>query len=178
VYSIAVYAIFAIYAGLAVRYFDRNILFILAAACEIQTMEFTTPRRYYNTFYMILSGIIIVISFGLWQGGAKLYAMLILSAIILLAYMAFSTILSIDIIDDHLVLKTISCFRKRTILLNIREVELPLFYTPRGPGRKDSAFYSMYIVKGGKRLHEIRYGVTELSTFIAHFNSKKAGISN
>jgi hypothetical protein len=127
---------------------------------------------------MILSGIIIGISIALWVGKANWYAMLILSVIILLPYMAFSTILSIDIIDDHLVLKTMSCFRKRAILFNIREVELQLFYVPRGPGKRDSAFYSMYIVRGGEKLHEIRYGLTELSAFIAHFNSKKAGISN
>ncbi len=125
---------------------------------------------------MILSGIIIGISIALWAGKANWYAMLILSAIILLPYMAFSIILSIDIIDDLLVLKTISCFRKRTILFNIREVELQLFYTARRPRRP--AFYSMYIVKGGKRFHEIRHGVAELSIFIDRFNKKKADISN
>lgn len=138
-------------------------------------MEITTPRSHYKTFYLILLGVIIILSAGVYYGKRNSFPLLLLAVPMVLPFMFVNVILSIDIIDDQLVLKKMNFFKKKTIFFNIREVELQLFFTP-GERRRRSEFYSMYIVKRGQKLHEMRHGVAELSTFIAHFNSKKASI--
>lgn len=139
-------------------------------------MQFGTVRSYYNTFCMILLGVIVGVSLGVFAAKVNWYAMLIVAALVLLPYMFFSTILSIDIVDQHLVVKTISCFRKRTEVFDIDDVELQLFYTPAAPRR--SAYYSMYVVKGKCKLHEIQHDVAELTIFIERFNKKKEKTNN
>lgn len=134
-------------------------------------MEFRTARGHYNTFYMILLGIIIGIVVGACMGEINWYAMLILSAPMLLPYVFYRIILSIDIVDDQLVLKSMNFFRARTTIFDIREVELQLYHIPPAPRRK--GFYAMYVIKGGKVLHQIEHDMKELSVFIDRFNRKK-----
>jgi len=137
-------------------------------------MEFRTARSYYNNFLMIPLGIIIGILVGLFTGKINWYLILILSVVMTVPYMAFHTYLSINIEDEQLILKTMSLFERKTIIFNIREVELQLYYNP--PRGKRKSFYSMYIIKGGKTLHEIEHKMAELSIFIDRFNRKKSTV--
>lgn len=135
-------------------------------------MKLTNPGSHRKTFYMILLGIMIGLSVGIWVDGSISLLVLLVAAPMLLLYMFTNVILSIDIIDDHLVLRTMNLLRRKTTLFNIKEVELQLFYTR--PAQKASGYYSMHLIKNGKVLHNIEHDVAELSAFIASFNSKKA----
>lgn len=139
-------------------------------------MEFKTAKHYYTTFRLVLAGILIGISIAALSGKVVWPAILIFVAIILIPNIFFNIILSINIVDDQLVLKTIRLFRERTTFINITEIELQLFYTPRKPKRK--AFYSMHVVRNSKVLHEIEYDRNKLSAFILDFNKKKSQILN
>lgn len=134
-------------------------------------MEFKTAKSHYITFCLVLAGIVIGILMGALFGKVIWPVVLILSAIVLTPYLFFNIILSINVVDDHLVVKTTQLFREKTTLINIKEVELQLFHTPPKPRRK--AFYSMHVVRNNKVLHEIEYDVTKLSAFILDFNQKK-----
>ncbi|SHN29439.1 hypothetical protein [Chitinophaga sp. CF418] len=137
-------------------------------------MELRTARSHYNTFYMILLGIIIGILVGAWMGSINWYAILILSAPMLLPYIFYRIILSIDIVDEQLVLKSMNFFSKRTTIFSIKEVELQLYHIP--PVGRRKGFYSMYIIKEGKVLHRIDHDVAELAVFIERFNRKKTTV--
>jgi len=147
------------------------ILFTLAATYETISMEFKTVRSYYNNFLMIPLAILIGILLGLWTGKINWYLIIFFSIVMFSPYMAFHTYLSIDIADEQLILKTMSLFERKTIIFNIKEVELRLYYNP--PRGKRNSFYSMYIIKEGKTLHEIEHKMAELSVFIDRFNRKK-----
>ncbi|MCF6408070.1 hypothetical protein L3C95_34600 [Chitinophaga filiformis] len=143
-------------------------------------MEFRTARSHYNTFYMIVLGIVLGViipgSLGALKTRMNWYFLPILSAALLLPYACFRVYLSIDIADEQLVLTEMNFFGKKVTIFNIKEVELRLYYIPRPPVRKGRAFYSMYIIKGGKILHQIEHDMKELSVFIDRFNRKKATI--
>jgi hypothetical protein len=124
---------------------------------------------------MILPGVIIGVSLSIFATEVNRYAILIVAALVLIPCMFFSTILSIDIVGQQLVLKMIAFFRERTVTFDIRDVELQLFHIP-GERRRRHAYYCMYVVRGQHRLHEIRHNLAELTAFIEQFNRKKAGI--
>ncbi len=137
-------------------------------------MEFKTAKSYYITFGMIVTGILIGISMGVLFGKMNWPVILILSAIILIPYLFFTVILSINLVDDHIVLKTTHLFKEKATLINIKEIELQLYYTPPKPRRK--GFYSMRIIRNNNVLHVIEYDMKKLSAFILDFNHKKAQV--
>jgi hypothetical protein len=138
-------------------------------------MEFKTAKSHYITFCLMLAGIVIGILMGALFGKVIWPVVLILSVIILTPYLCFNIILSVNIVDDHLVVKTTQLFREKTTLINIKEVELQLFYTPPKPRRK--GFYSMHVIRNNKVIHEIEYDVNKLSAFIQDFNQKRSEVS-
>lgn len=137
-------------------------------------MEFRTARSHYNTFYMIVLGIIIGTLVGVCVGKVNLHVVLMFFAAMTLPYMLFRVYLSIDIEGQQLIVKSMNFFSRKTDVFSIREVALQLYYIPRVG--KSKAFYSMYIIKEGKILHRINHDMKELSVFIDRFNRHKAGI--
>lgn len=126
------------------------------------------------TFGLMLAGIVIGISMAALFGLLIWPVALILSAIILTPYLFFNFILSINVVDDHLVLHTMQLFRKKKTLIHIKEIELQLFYVPPKPRRK--GFYSMYVIRNNKVIHAVESDMDRLRAFILDFNQKKAGI--
>ncbi|PWV56675.1 hypothetical protein C7475_1011192 [Chitinophaga sp. S165] len=85
---------------------------------------------------------------GIQMGVIYWMVMLAIAAFVLLSYWSSDIVLSMDVVDDHLVLQTTKCFEQKTTRFNIREIELQLFYTL--PTAKKRGFYSMYVMRSNK----------------------------
>src|SRR5690349_14601623 len=137
-------------------------------------MEFTTVKNYYTIFWLLSVGLaILTLIADAKFGEPGLYASLIFSSFMMTIFLLFNEVLSIHIVDDHLVIKTIRSLSQQTKLMNIREVELDLHYVRSRPGG-NGHFYVMRVIRNRIVRHEIKYDMEKINDFIREFNKKKA----
>ncbi len=140
-------------------------------------MEFNTYENYCTSFYMLLGGIVIGTSvMAALCGKVGLRASLAISSVLVVSFLTFTDVLSVNIVDDHLVLKTVQLFKKKRILMNIKEVELQLYYVrPRSMGRGK---YAMRVIRNNNVLYTLKYDKDKINDFIQEFNQKKSSYLN
>lgn len=137
-------------------------------------MELRTAKSHYTFFCMILAGIIIGLLVGSWGEKPMSYAVSIVAAAILLPSMFFRIILSVNIVNEQLVVESMNLFRKKTTRFNIREIELQLMYMP--PRCRRPARYGICIKKGGEVQNVIVNDEKKLAAFIDEYQQMRQTI--